>query len=298
MLALAEQHDVVTRAQLRSVVRDHIIDDAVTAGALTPVFPGVYVLPDRAATRSCRQRAAVVYTGGALSHTDALHLHGLTSETVDPVHVTVNSSRGPTRLTGLVVHRRRGFRAEPPWTVRRSGLLIVGIEQAIVEGWPMLTPWDRRSPLITALRERRTTEGRMSACLDASPHAAGVADMRSITSAVAGGCHSELELWGHDRVLSDKRLPRSRAQVRIALARGVIYLDRYFDAEMVAVEFDGAAWHGSPAQRERDVRRDAQLAALGILVVRFTHQRLHCEPDRVIEELLRILAARRRQLAS
>jgi very-short-patch-repair endonuclease len=67
---------------------------------------------------------------------------------------------------------------------------------------------------------------------------------------------------------------------------------------MVAVELDGAAWHGSQSQRERAVRRDAQLAALGIVVVRFTHHRLHHEPDRVIDELLSILAARRRQLAS
>jgi very-short-patch-repair endonuclease len=280
------------------VARDHVIEDAVTAGVLMPMFPGVYALPDRAVSRSCRQRAAIAYTGGALSHTDALHLHGLAPEIVDPIHVTVSSSRGPTRLAGLVVHRRSGFVAEPPLTVMRSGLLVVRIEQAIVESWPMLARSDRRSPIITALRERRTTEERVSACLEAQPRTAGAREIREVVRMAAAGCHSELELWGHAKVMSDERLPRSRAQVRVVLPSGVVYLDRYFDAEMVAVELDGAAWHGSPAQRERDVRRDAQLAAMGILVVRFTHHRLHREPDRVIEELLSILAARRRQLAS
>jgi very-short-patch-repair endonuclease len=298
LLALAEQHDVVTRAQLRSVARDHVIEDAVTAGALTPVFPGVYALPDRAGTRICRQNAAITYTGGALSHTDGLQLHGLVPEIVDPIHVTVSGNRGPIRLAGLVVHRRRDFVAEPPLTVIRGGLVVVRIEQAIIESWPMLAPFDRRSPIITALRERRTTEERVSACLEANPRAAGAREIREVARMIVAGCHSELELWGHTKVLSDKRLPRSRAQVRMVLPSGVVYLDRYFDAEMVAVELDGAAWHGSPAQRERDVRRDAQLAALGIVVVRFTHQRLHREPDRVIEELLSILAARRCQLAS
>jgi hypothetical protein len=44
---------------------------------------------------------------------------------------------------------------------------------------------------------------------------------------VAAGCHSELELWGHAKVMSDERLPRSRAQVRVVLPSGVVYLDRY-----------------------------------------------------------------------
>jgi very-short-patch-repair endonuclease len=65
---------------------------------------------------------------------------------------------------------------------------------------------------------------------------------------------------------------------------------------MVAVEFDGAAYHGSKEQRERDVRRDAELATLGILVVRLTHKRLHANPETVVTELVSILAARRRQL--
>jgi very-short-patch-repair endonuclease len=62
------------------------------------------------------------------------------------------------------------------------------------------------------------------------------------------------------------------------------------------VELDGAAWHGSAAQRERDVRRDAALAASGWLVVRFTQARLHRDPEGCRRDLLDILASRRRQL--
>lgn len=65
---------------------------------------------------------------------------------------------------------------------------------------------------------------------------------------------------------------------------------------MVNVELDGAAYHGAPGQRERDLRRDTALAALGYLTVRFSHLRLHADPDGVIAELLAILAMRRAQL--
>jgi very-short-patch-repair endonuclease len=65
---------------------------------------------------------------------------------------------------------------------------------------------------------------------------------------------------------------------------------------MVGVEMDGAAYHSLPAHRERDLRRDAMLARLGWLIVRFTHQRLHTDAAGVRQELCAILRMRRRQL--
>jgi very-short-patch-repair endonuclease len=46
-------------------------------------------------------------------------------------------------------------------------------------------------------------------------------------------------------------------------------------------------------RRERDLRRDAALAAVGITVVRFTHDRLVRTPDDVRAQAVAILAARR-----
>jgi very-short-patch-repair endonuclease len=65
---------------------------------------------------------------------------------------------------------------------------------------------------------------------------------------------------------------------------------------MLAVEMDGAAYHGEPGQRERDIRRDAGVAARGIQTIRFSHLRLFNDPDGVRAETLDILEARRRQL--
>jgi len=173
---------------------------------------------------------------------------------------------------------------------------VVRLEQAIVESWSLLPEVDRRVPAIVALRERRTTGARLLACLTANGRCSGAAQMKQVFSLVAGGLHSPLEVWGHEHVFSDPRLPVARCQVPVDLPTGRIYLDRLYDGAMVNVELDGAAYHGEPGQRERDLRRDAALAALGFVTVRFSHVRLHTDPDGVRVQLVEVLAVRRRQL--
>ena len=43
------------------------------------------------------------------------------------------------------------------------------------------------------------------------------------------GCHSALEIWGHDHVFTGPGMPPSRAQVPVRLGQRTIYLDRFFD---------------------------------------------------------------------
>jgi very-short-patch-repair endonuclease len=94
------------------------------------------------------------------------------------------------------------------------------------------------------------------------------------------------------RVHQQSGLKRYRVPVR-ADGRGYV-LDLYAQREKVNFELDGAAFHGSQAQRENDLRRDAALAMLGILVVRFSFTRLTGEPETVRQEALTILRARQR----
>ncbi|WP_269059719.1 endonuclease domain-containing protein [Catellatospora vulcania] len=60
------------------------------------------------------------------------------------------------------------------------------------------------------------------------------------------------------------------------------------------IELDGVAYHSSRQDRERDLRRDAALTALGYTVVRYTGARLMREPDAVRSEVARMLATRAR----
>ena len=58
------------------------------------------------------------------------------------------------------------------------------------------------------------------------------------------------------------------------------------------VETDGWAAHGHRRAFERDRARDAELAALGYIVVRVTWRQLHDEPLRVVTRVAQVLARR------
>ena len=55
---------------------------------------------------------------------------------------------------------------------------------------------------------------------------------------------------------------------------------------------DGHRHHSSRAARERDMRRDTGLAALGWIVLRFSHQRLTQDPDGCRREIEAVVQRR------
>jgi very-short-patch-repair endonuclease len=232
---------------------------------------------------------------GALSHTDALELWGLPTMQSARIHVTIPVD-APQQTGKLQVHRRKWFRPELPFAQVRDGYRVVRLEQAVIESWRWLPTVVRRAPAIVAVRERRTTPERLLEVLDLQPFAAGAGAQRRLFAQLAAGNQSELEIWGHEKVFADKSLPESVTQHRVHIGSRYVLLDRAFLAEMVAVELDGAAYHGSPGQRERDLRRDSALAKLGWVTVRYTHPRLHSDPGGIVDELVSILDRRRKQL--
>jgi len=288
---------LLVRAQALSLGGRHVVDDALNDGALRRLFPGVYVLADAAIDRRLMRRAALAYLpDAALSHLDGLDVWSVGRAGVR-IHLTTARTRPAVAHPMLVVHRLKDFRPEAPQVVVRDGLRVVRLERALLESWPLLPEVERRAPIINALRDRRTTPSRLLALLNEGRFL-GAQEMRRLVALVADGCHSELELWGHDRVFSDPRLPSSKRQHPVHLGRRIVYLDRYFPVEQLDVELDGAAWHGEAGQRERDLRRDAALSAVGIQVVRYSHRRICTEPELIIEELRTILARRRQLLAA
>lgn len=284
---------VVTRRAALRAVPAHVWSYAVRAGQLVPVFPGVAVEPTRVADPATRRRAALACAGdgAVLSHTSALAVWRLPTTTSGDVHLTTGPGRR-LRVPGIVAHRRAGFVAEPPLVVVRDGTPVTRIERSLVDAWPLATADAQRAPLLHAIGERMTTPERVTEELAHTPRRFDREGLRDLLRRVASGCRSELELWGHDHVFTGPGMPVLQRQVRMALGSRVVYLDVYHPETRTNIELDGAKWHASPEQRERDLRRDAALATLGILVVRFTHDRLVREPDQVRREVLAILAAR------
>jgi hypothetical protein len=295
LLQSAKQNGgLLSRNRALRLAPDHVLEDAVRAGALRCLYPGIYVLPDHASERTVRRRAALAYCpNAALSHTDALAGWEIGDWLDDVVHLTASADHHACRVEGLALHRRQGFSCQPPAIVVRSGMRIVRVETAIVDSWSLLPLVDRRVPAIVAIRERKTTGSRLLAACEGrrTPKEA-----RRVFGLAAEGCHSPLEVWGHEQVFAHPSLPASRCQVPIEFPDGRIYLDRYIEEAMLGVELDGAAYHGAPGQRERDIARDARVATRGIQTLRYSHLRLFHDSEGVRRELAEICRVRCHQL--
>ena len=254
----------------------------IASGRLVRLHPGWVTVPELADDWTVRAHAATGYAGGPLSHMSALAVHRAVDVEVTRLDVTVPGTRRVRSSRWLRVHRTRG----PLVTVRARGLPATPLPRALVDTWGdahrtgALRGYDRvaRTALIRAVRERRTSPAAVTAELTQRPELPGRASLTQLLDLVAGGCQSELEVFGVLHVLSVPGLPRCVQQHRVVLPGGPVLLDAAWPAVKLAVELDGAAFHGSPDARERDIARDAALAALGWVVLRFSHRRLTRQP--------------------
>jgi hypothetical protein len=286
---------VVTWSAALSVVPRHVVAHAVESGQVTAVYAGVLVANGLAGTRMGRWRAALLRTGPdvALSHVTALEVWGLRVSRADEVHVTTAPHRR-IRVAGIVAHRRAGFAAAPPLVLVRQDVAVTNLELSLVDSWPLLDGDGQRGPLLDAVGRRWTTAGRVLTALRASGHhLPGRAALRNLLAKIEAGCRSELELWGYDHVFTGPDVPPMERQIPVRVDGRTVYLDLLHRPTATNFELDGAKWHDGTSQRERDLRRDADLAKLGIQTIRFSHDRLTLEPQAVRRDVLAILASRR-----
>lgn len=97
-----------------------------------------------------------------------------------------------------------------------------------------------------------------------------------------------------ERLFSKAQLPEWRREFPFSIRGRPGRVDVYFPDWRLAVEADGRTWHGRRRDEEQDRRRDAELAAQGIQVIRLTYTMLTDEPD---ECLRLVLAAGRHRSA-
>jgi very-short-patch-repair endonuclease len=291
---------VVRRRACLKVVEHHVLDRALESGQVIRALPETYLTPAALADRHAVIRAAAIYSGAAAaaSHLTALELWRLPvppQERVRRIHLMTNEHHHPRGAPGVVVHRRRGFTAQPPDVAICQGIPVTSLETSIVDSWPLLEHDAKRAPAIEAVAQRMTTPQGLSAALDGCPRLGGRRHLAQLIARLAAGCRSPLEIWGYDHVFSGPGMTGFVRQRPVLLAGRTVYLDVFDERSRINFELDGTKYHGSPQQREADLRRDTALAALGIVVVRFTHNRLVYEAPAVRREVLEILRAHRRR---
>ncbi len=270
----------------------------VREGRLLRPLPHVVVLPEDAGRWRTRAVAAVLSTGGVLSHVSALVTWDL-APVSGRVHVSVAAHRrAPAPVSWLRVHRVTDL-----CSVRRSGVPVTPPARSVVDAWGVAHGPGRtaagaqvtRAAAISAVRTGRAGMRDLRRQLARRPQLPGRAALFDLLGMLGAGAQSELEIWGLLHVLDVPGLPSCRRQHRVRLPRGHAALDAAWPEVRLAVELDGAAFHGSAEQRERDLRRDAALAAQGWLVLRFSYRRLTREPAACRAE---IAAVHRSRLAA
>lgn len=267
-------------------------------GDLLHVHPGVVMLPRAVDDPLARARAAALWSKGPVSHGSALALWDVLAWPDGPVHVTVPADRFPRNTRGVVVHRT----TLPLPITRIDDVPVTSLGRSLIDAWDWAHRTHRRGPrgrpdvvrraVIESIRGRRLGTAALRAESAACPVHAGRPALRELLDLVEGGCESELEIWGVTQVLpGPPGLPAWVQQFPVRLLDGRrVRLDAAYPEALVAVELDGAAFHGSKEARERDLRRDSALAALGWVVLRFSYARLVADPAgcrREIEAVVR-----------
>ncbi|SOC52628.1 Protein of unknown function [Blastococcus aggregatus] len=292
-------HGVARRADVTAVTSTSTVGRWLAQGRLLVVAPGVVALPDRTVRWADRARAATLYADAPLSHLSALTAAGLVRPTAGPLHVTVELARCLRDASDVLVHRS-GRRLT---TIRCDGLEVIEPARSLVDAW--WWAWsptrNRRAPaerplvrqaVIEAVRTRAVRASAVRRQSDRTPRHAGRVELVALLELVERGCQSELEIFGVQHVLpGPPTVPAFVQQHRVVLPDGrAAELDAAWPEAGVAVELDGAAFHGSREARERDLRRDNALATLGWVVLRFSYERLVSDPAgcrREIEAVVR-----------
>lgn len=289
---LAGRDGVASRTALLTVLTRNQLDNEVARNHLVAPFPRAYCRPWDAEHPPVRDRAALVSVGRpvALSHLTALRRWDLPTPDTAEIHVTVPFERHPIgRCPDLTVHRTR----LPTGARRVAGLLTVAPALAIVRSWPLLAGPAQRAPAIDAVRRRLVTPSELR---DKNQHTVGMrgrSRLRQLIDQLDAGCESELELWGYLEVFDVPGLRHGVRQKVIQVAGRRYRLDLGYDEERVAVELDGYRFHSTREQRERDMRRDAALASVDWLTLRYSHERLHDDIGGCRRDTLATLDARR-----
>lgn len=276
------QYGVVTRRQLLSAgVTRHSIDGQVKRRQPTRLHRGVFLLGSLRLPLSQEMAAILACGPGAcLSHLSASRLWGLlpcSSSQVGLVEVSVKAGR--RSHPRIRVHRPRRLDDQDITTY-----------QLIPVTTPVRTVFDLASVVRARTLERAVAEGvakrlmseaELTRVVAGRDHARGFVALRDV---LGGGGPARTRSVAEDAFLDLVRRARLDAP-RVNARVGEHEVDFYWPVHRLVVEVDGRAFHTSRHAFERDQRRDAELVARGIRVMRVTWRQITDEAEAVLVRL-------------
>jgi very-short-patch-repair endonuclease len=297
----ATQHGVVARRQLREHrITSSVVRSRVRRAILLPRGPQALVVVGSPPTWQQQLMVALVDAGpkAAVSHESAAAVHDLPGYWPGPVEISRPRRAERGAPTVGEVHESRclpehhvtvldGLRVT---TLPRTLFDLAGVRGARFERTKRAVE-NAVSNNPAVLPTLRRMLGELAKC--GRP---GIADMREILSA-----------WKDDYVPPASGL---EARAIALLEEAGIFADRQVDlggdswigrvdlrmrGAPVVVEVDSVVHHTAPSDRERDRRRDEQLAELGLTVVRVTEEEVFMRPRTVPLRVAEVISRTCRQ---
>ncbi|MFD6893969.1 DUF559 domain-containing protein [Rhodococcus sp. NPDC060086] len=281
---MSRQDGVVTRVQaLESGMSSSAVARHVQSGEWCTLAPGVYMRADREETPSVLLRAAVYGAGfdAVAWGPSAAWWHGLLDEPPTRHYVTVPHHRTRPRHHSICIRRR-----DLPWkdTVVVRNLPVTALELTVLEA---SVEMPNGSVLMDRALQRHTSLPRLERAHRRNSRRHGARAAARLLCSAGDGGHSEAERILH-RLLRAAGLIGWRAHVRSCGYE----LDVAFEAERVAIEIDGWAWHRDSNRFRMDAERQNVLVNAGWHVLRFTWHALNDDPEGVLRQIEHALIRR------
>lgn len=265
------QHGVVTRAQLLEAgLSSTGVHRRSKAGRLKRLHRGVFRVGPLDAPYA-REKAAELACGAdaVVSHVSAGVLWELITRPprLAPVDVTTAGLDDRSRPR-IRIHRAE---LRPDERSVRRGIAVTTPPRTLVDMASVLRPRDLEQAVARAERDALIDAGSLRAMVDRSPHRRGIRRLRAVLQEQEEPAFTRSE--AEERFLAlvrEARLPPPRVNTKV----GGHEVDFYWPTHRLAVEVDGYGFHASRSSFERDRRRGAHLAALGVQVIHTTWRQI------------------------
>jgi very-short-patch-repair endonuclease len=287
----ARQHGLVTRAQLLGAgIAVHAVDRRVKDGRLQPLHRGVYRVGPVVA-RHAREMGAVLACGpgAVLSHRSAAALWEMLPRPSRSTPIEVILPRGDRgRRPGIRAHRFSGLPPGDSTTI--AGIPITTPARTLLDLASVAGTRELERAVAQVERRELARPGELLSLVNRHRRRPGTPALLALLAPDARPAWTRSEAEERLLALIGKgQLPRPEANVRVEGYE----VDFLWREARVVVEVDGFAFHSSEKRFENDRRRDAQLAAAGLRVMRVTWRQMEVEPEAVLVRLARTLTLAR-----
>jgi len=249
---------------------------AIRAGSVSRLLPALYVATEHAESALARSHAATSWVGSG-SVVIGVAAASAWDLCEPPRTITATAPLSMSRATPAWLTLRR-IAENPPFALWHECPVAIPA-WAIATAYGHLPRDQADSMVYRAVRQRLATPDELREVARELTSIRHRRELISTVAATAAGSESFLETVGLRTVFAPKAFSGFIRQHRVRADGASFRLDMYDPVTRTAVELDGAVAHATVDQRARDVRRDARLASIGIVTLRFTYRDLTARPE-------------------